>query len=525
MVILIFNTSLSYADNSINYQEEYLVQTRSGTVAVGGAVASAILALATKVGVEFATNEDMHKFISDMVKDFNGVDVLNSVADAISYAGAGLIGLPASIVNTFCNYINSKNISNTSVSYLRFKGVEGQTHSIPVLPKDFDSTSKYGSAGMSLFKRICDMAGTDISVTFRNNGIESSKSFQFPNMALGFKYRVKDVLFANGEAGAEFGGTPALTGYTKSWNSSYSRVKCFIAGVDAGLSSRKDYEIILGYVFYNPALGIQNGVGGYMTLAYGRYWFRDVIEEEVVDPRPSMPSGIVQSPGESNIAIPSNPSDLIGKTPSDIVDVPSYEVWSPGSVVVPPVSDSTDITYTPDLSVPSTPADAPGDSGSTSTPGDSSTSTPGDSSLWNWLKELLQSILDLIRSILDWLTNFWTNLLEFIKSLFIVSDGYFTDKLSEILSSIESKIPNIDISKIKDLAVGEYAFKDVYATFFGIRCLVVRGSVINDAVAYAKPILQGLIALFLLLYNYNQVYKLIRGGSIVGSTCNNDNRG
>ena len=354
MVILIFNTSFSYADNSVNYQEKYLVQTRSGTVAVSGAVASAILALATKVGVEFATNKDMHKFISDMVKDFNGVEVLNSVADVISYAGAGLIGLPASLVSTFCNYINSKNISNTSVSYLRFKGVDGQTHSIPVLPNNFDSTSKYGSAGMSLFKRICDIAGTDISVTFRDNGIKSNKVFQFPNMALGFEYRSNEILFCNGPAGAVFDDSYSLSGYAKSWNRGYSRVKCFIAGVDAGLSSRKDYEIILGYVFYNPALGIQNGSAGYMTLAYGRYWFRDVIEEKIVDPNPSMPSGIVQSPGESSIAIPSNPSDLIGKTPSDIVDVPSYEVWSPGSVVVPPVSDSTDITYTPDLSVPTT---------------------------------------------------------------------------------------------------------------------------------------------------------------------------
>ena len=61
-------------------------------------------------------------------------------------------------------------------------------------------------------------------------------------------------------------------------------------------------------------------------------------------------------------------------------------------------------------------------------------------------------------------------------------------------------------------------FKDIYAEFFGVRCLVVRGSLINNVIGWAKPIIQGLIALFLLLYNYNQIYFLIRGTSLLGAS-------
>lgn len=508
MLIIVTNSVFAYADDSFDVMNKsYSIQTASGTVAIGGAVASAVLALATKVGVEFATGSEMDKFVRDMISDVNGIDVLNSIADAITVAGAGIIGLPASIVSTFCNYINQKNLGDTSITYLKFTDDEGVKHSIPIMPYNFSSSSLYGNKGWALFRKACDLADNSTSVVFRNNGISTNAIFRFPNIALGFKNRGRDILFASGSSTASFENS-GLSGYTRDWSSGYSRAKCFILGVPTSSNlSTCDFEIELGYVFYNPMTGVQYGSAGVVSLPYGRYWKRDVSSGASVPNAPSVPDNLVNSPGKSSIAIPTNPNDLIGKTPSDITTTPDYDVWSPGTVVVPPISDNPSVSYTPDLSVPGTP----------------DIDKPSDSISWDWLKNLIQSIIDLIKSILDWLNNFWTHLWEFFKSLLVPSDTYFVDEFGKVTEKMKEKIPGIDITKLEDLAVGEFKFKDIYAKFFGLECLVVRGSVINRVIGWARPIIQGLIALFLLLYNYNQIYFLIRGSSLLGASNTIDN--
>lgn len=188
-------------------------------------------------------------------------------------------------------------------------------------------------------------------------------------------------------------------------------------------------------------------------------------------------------------------------TPGDFVGNPSI----PGDDILNP--DIPDVDN-PDIDVPDVPdVDVPG--------------TPSIS--WDWLKTLLGSILALIQKIIDWLDNFWVNLWEFLKSLLIPGDTYFVDVFNDITIALKEKIPGIDITKLEELAVGDLAFKDIYANFFGVECLVVRGSVINRVISWARPIIQGLIALFLLLYNYNQIYFLIRGSSLLGATNTIDN--
>lgn len=510
ILIIVTNSVFSYADDSFDVMNKsYAVQTASGTVAIGGAVASAVLALATKVGVEFATGSEMDKFVRDMISDVNGIDVLNSIADAITVAGAGIIGLPASVVSTFCNYINQKNLGDTSITYLSFTDDEGVKHSIPIMPPSFDSSSRYGTKGWALFRKACDLADNSTSVVFRDNGIATNATFRFPNITLGFKNRGSDILFASGSSGATFEGG-GMSGYTRDWSSGYSRVKCFILGVPTSSNlSTCDFEIELGYVFYNPMTGVQYGSAGVVSLPYGRYWKRDVSSGASVPNSPSVPDNLVSNPGKSSIAIPTNPNDLIGKTPSDITTTPDYDVWNPGSVVVPPISDNPSVSYTPDLSVPGTP----------------DIDSPSGSISWDWLKNLIQSIIDLIKSILNWLDNFWVNLLEFLKSLLIPDETYFVDEFGKITEKIEEKVPSIDIKKLEDLAVGDFKFKDIYANFFGVECLVVRSSVINNVIGWSRSIIQGLVALFLLLYNYNQIYFLIRGSSLFGVTNSGDKGG
>lgn len=134
---------------------------------------------------------------------------------------------------------------------------------------------------------------------------------------------------------------------------------------------------------------------------------------------------------------------------------------------------------------------------------------------------LIQKIIELIQKILDWLSSFWDKLVEvltgLLTSLFVPSDDYWVNNFNTIEGALKDKIPGLDLEPIKELANKENVFEDIYATIFGKRCLIVRASLINEVIGWARPILQGVIALFLLLYNYNQIYHLLRSHNIVDS--------
>ena len=96
-------------------------------------------------------------------------------------------------------------------------------------------------------------------------------------------------------------------------------------------------------------------------------------------------------------------------------------------------------------------------------------------------------------------------------------EGFLENKFNEFKGKLEEKVPNVDVGKLEELASGEKGFQDVYANIFGQRVLVLKLSVIEKIIDFSQPILQGVIAIYLLLYNYNQIYFLIRGTSLVGA--------
>lgn len=526
LFVVLFNSISVYCYDDV----KYYVSPHSGTVAVSGAVASSLLALATKVGVEFATSDEMENFIREMISDVNGVSIMKTIAKTVATVGAGVIGLPASVVASFCNYVNSKSIKNLSVTSVKVKDIHGVEYSIPVVPRKFDDTSIYGNAGVTYLKKLVANADYSIAIDFKDKYDTETNIFEFPGLSFGFKSTVASyfssyVTFGSGSPGTNWE-TGIFGGSSYSWSGSGNSMKC-IPFLEPVSNNSLDFFLKGALVQYNPTTGVM--FGDLKVLVPGSYYsfYEDVMLEGAPSDSPvaTIPSDIVESPGSVSIGIPLNTNDLIGKSPSDITDSPSYELWMPNTVVVPPaISSEPSIDYTPDFVVPDDTVDIPlidnpGDS--VETPGDSD--TPGDNvdtdspNAWNWLKELLEKLLDFIKSIVDWLTGFWDKLAEFLISLLVPDDRYFVDSLSEIIDLLSEKIPSIDIYKLHSLAVGETKFEDIYANFFGVKCLVVKGSVINNIVPWIRAIGQGIVGLFLLLYNYNQIYQLIRGGALYGN--------
>lgn len=556
--VIIFNTSFIYADNydvsvgqvysllqnDFDYDENTdtyyfpssdinsfddvsTVGVRSGTVAVSGAVISAVLTLAVKAGLEFATTNSMSEFVSR----FFMLDGISSIVDGISGAIKSSVGgtinfsrsLLDSISSKFAEVMNKDIVTSVYIDGRKFpvldvkaanRGTVSSSQArylfeSSVLPKIkfdcFDITSDaYKTYDSNIYIPGSSYNG-DFSIRAKLNRFSSpykdfvqfllkqpSGSYNTPGSDISIEFP-RDT-FVNGNVG-------------------YSIP--FLYSLDNGC-----YYVGFVVAIYSSATGQMLDVAGKVTVAYVR---DKTINATSVLPTigSSWSDGSISSGSDSvSVSIPKDTNTLLNKKPADI-STPTYEIWTPGVVVVPPAIDTgTDVPPIDDVLPP---IDDSLDVPDTDLPG-SGTDTPSIPSLnLDWLKELIQSIIDLIKSIIDWLNNFWTHLWEFLKSLLVPGETYFVDEFNKVTEKMKDKIPGIDITKLEDLAVGEFKFKDMYAEFFGIECLVVRGSLINNVIGWARPIIQGLIALFLLLYNYNQIYLLIRGTSLLGATNTIDN--
>lgn len=95
--------------------------------------------------------------------------------------------------------------------------------------------------------------------------------------------------------------------------------------------------------------------------------------------------------------------------------------------------------------------------------------------------------------------------------VFVPSENYFVDTFNDIKERLSQKLPNVDITKLEELGTGTKQFEDMYGTIFGQRVLLVKTSIVHKIISIAQPIIQGVISLGLIVYNYNQIYFLIRG--------------
>lgn len=520
---IIFNTTFAYGDtveeeshinreivynSDIGEYEIHLTSDKSPRVGavLTTSVATALLSLATKVGVEFASSVAMDKFLYDFMGMEEAPGIIESLTDLTKNSVSGVLNFGRSLVDSITSAYSKMLVKN--VSYLDFNGTK-----VPVVgtaPKGYQTyTSGYTIDGKTLKKIVYDapMSQSAIytvgeacekTISLGNNSIRvyakegDDSVYNVYKPASGSEYTAKGLSFSTYKM---MKATPVAL-YNPSMGK-HLLTMAYISWVPGSLYT----QIGDGFCWnIGSSLYVENVTG--LTYTSSVTTIPSNWENEIKDK-----DGTTQ--GDVAIGLPSDSNDLIGKLPSDITDTPSYDVWTPGVDIVPPAVDTPSVPIVPDSSIDIPDTDIPG------------TDTPSLS--WDWLKELLNRLLELIQTIIDWLTSFWDNLLEFLKSLLVPGEGYFVEEFGKVTEKLEEKIPSIDISKLEDLAVGEAQFKDMYAEFFGIRCLVVRGSVINSVIGWIRPIIQGLVALFLLLWNYNQIYFLIRGTSLMGASNSIDN--
>lgn len=544
MLVIILNSVFVYADDDTvsisddvltDLQEEFeynsetdtyyvptsVANAKSGAVAVSGACISALLTLAVKAGLEFPGSNSMGEFLNRLFMIDGITALISEVEKVVSSSVGGVLKFNRSLLDSIKS-IYSQIMTSGDFGTIYYRGHkyiyqcsstvnEAQRRYIienskPLVTYTYEQIAKSKPSSRLVHTTnlpyISETGVVQIQVCKDSDGWLNS-----------YAYDTNSTSYTNYSSR---GGGYLTSGYTYSY---YAYVRAEKPGYIPSL------EIIVAR--YSTSTGFYKDsfkITPYKTLAksyLGKTLDLPLIGEAWSD---TIKGDDDSTEGNLSIKVPSNTNSLVGLTPGGVT-VPDYDVWTPGVVVVPPAIDtgSDDNVYVPPYEIvkpPITDTDKPPGTDTDNPPG-TDTNTP--STTWDWLKKLIQTIIDLIKNIIDWLNNFWTHLWEFLKSLLVPGETYFVDEFGKVTEKMKEKIPGIDITKLEDLAVGEFKFEDMYAKFFGVECLVVRGSVINKVISWARPIIQGLIALFLLLYNYNQIYFLIRGGSLLGASNTIDN--
>lgn len=184
------------------------------------------------------------------------------------------------------------------------------------------------------------------------------------------------------------------------------------------------------------------------------------------------------------LPIPGNLGDLVGKSPSDI--------WS-GSY-------DSGLVGNGDLSIPNIDNPSIGIGGSTSFPNtDTGVGNPS-----------LPGVSDDIN------TGIWATIKDFVVSLVVPSDTFWTDTWNGLYGSFVSAFPGVDMDNFNSLVTGEKKFPNIDINIMGVKGRVVNGDVINSIVDWLRPIIAGFMMLCLMFFNYRKIYKLIRNSEPFG---------
>lgn len=116
--------------------------------------------------------------------------------------------------------------------------------------------------------------------------------------------------------------------------------------------------------------------------------------------------------------------------------------------------------------------------------------------------------------ITDVASDTWIDrLLHKFLNLFILPDSYLTDNFN----SIRNEVPMLDFPRqiIDDLdnisKIGPGVLEDIKITYWGKESTVVSFAALRDNLPTFHSWIKAVVFILLLLYNYSQVYKLIRG--------------
>jgi hypothetical protein len=163
----------------------------------------------------------------------------------------------------------------------------------------------------------------------------------------------------------------------------------------------------------------------------------------------------------------------------------------------------------PDISIPK---DTDTDIPDVDVPSDTTGDITGEGGSWVLNIPILGDILKVLLKILELLKTFVKTLIDALVSaittLFVPSDTYFTDKFDGYRTTLIGKLGDNNFDFLQQSGSN---IEDIYINIFGQQVCIVRITLFNKFKDFAFIVIRAFFYFFLILFNFNQVIKFLRG--------------
>lgn len=131
----------------------------------------------------------------------------------------------------------------------------------------------------------------------------------------------------------------------------------------------------------------------------------------------------------------------------------------------------------------------------------------------------VQDIVDFLNGLVEGLVNAF---LEMLLSLVLPADGFIEGKIGELQTRLNALgIAPYDMSVIFDDGGGGNPFKDITVEYYGQKVVIVSFQHLDPFITEFRPVIRGLLVLFLLYYSINHLLGLFRlSGMMEGGNSN-----
>lgn len=121
-----------------------------------------------------------------------------------------------------------------------------------------------------------------------------------------------------------------------------------------------------------------------------------------------------------------------------------------------------------------------------------------------------------IKAIAEFIQKFWDALKDFLVGLFVPKDGFWDEKLNTLKATLTSKF-GLDgmediLTSLQNMQAGKVP--NFTMTLYGQTFTFIDMSFIQNNITLIHSVAYFVFGFLLIRYNLNNVYKMIRGGSL-----------
>lgn len=137
--------------------------------------------------------------------------------------------------------------------------------------------------------------------------------------------------------------------------------------------------------------------------------------------------------------------------------------------------------------------------------------------VWSLFEGAINLIIIGISTIVDWVGSFFKFLGDLLHDLFVPGSDYFEKETGKLQSQIEAKVGTEEYTNALNslTRASRSGLSDIKVNLWGITVTLVPFSIINPYISTIQNWTRGFMFVFIVLWQINNMYKLVRGTSLI----------